>query len=78
MFAEDGVNLDEAVQLIKKALEFEPDNGAYIDSLGWAYFKKGELAPALRELEKAARSEPDDPEVADHLKKVKEAIKKKK
>ncbi|MCM8791195.1 MAG: tetratricopeptide repeat protein [Candidatus Omnitrophica bacterium] len=67
MFAESGENLDEAVDLVKKALEKDPDNGAYLDSLGWAYFKKGMLDEALRELERAINSEPDDPTITDHL-----------
>ncbi|MFQ6039553.1 MAG: tetratricopeptide repeat protein, partial [Candidatus Poribacteria bacterium] len=40
-FADRGINLPEAVQLIQQALDAEPENGAYIDSLGWAYFKLG-------------------------------------
>ncbi len=41
MFAEKGVRLDEAERLIQKALELEPENGYYIDSLGWAYYQQG-------------------------------------
>ena len=41
MYAEDGIMLDQAQTLIEKALEIDPNNGAYIDSLGWVYFKKG-------------------------------------
>jgi len=67
IFAEDSVNLDEAVLLIKKALESDPENGAYIDSLGWAYFRKGMLDEALRCLEKAVSLEPDDPVIRDHI-----------
>ena len=39
MLADEGVRLDESVKYIQKALELEPNNGAYLDSLGWAYFK---------------------------------------
>ncbi|MFA5085001.1 MAG: tetratricopeptide repeat protein, partial [Candidatus Omnitrophota bacterium] len=67
MYAEQGSNLDEAIVLIKKAIELEPDNGAYIDSLGWAYFQDGMTDEALTELEKAVKLEPDDPTVCDHL-----------
>jgi tetratricopeptide (TPR) repeat protein len=67
MLANRGVKLEEAAQLIQKALEIEPDNGAYLDSLGWAYYQLGRLgeaeAPLLRAIEKIG----DDPTVHDHL-----------
>ena len=44
MYAERGQNLDEAVTLIGKALALEPDNGYFIDSLGWAYYQQGRYA----------------------------------
>jgi tetratricopeptide (TPR) repeat protein len=52
--------------MIKKALSFDPDNGAYVDSLGWLYFKKGEFQEALAELSRAAALI-DDPVIFDHL-----------
>jgi tetratricopeptide (TPR) repeat protein len=67
MWAEQGINLDESIALIERALELEPDNGAFIDSLGWAYYKKGWLERALKQLELAASSIPDDPVILDHL-----------
>ncbi|MDD5496300.1 MAG: tetratricopeptide repeat protein, partial [Candidatus Omnitrophica bacterium] len=67
MFAEEGVNLDEAVSLIKKALEYDPANGAYLDSLGWAYFRKGMTDEALVEMEKSVKIEPDDATIRDHM-----------
>ena len=66
MYAEDGKNLDQAEVLIKKALEFEPDNGAYVDSLGWVYFKMNRLDDARQYLERAAGLLAD-PEIYDHL-----------
>ena len=66
-FAEHGTNLDEAVRLIQKALKKSPANGAYLDSLGWAYFKQGRLNDALKQLEKAVIYMPDSVEVQDHL-----------
>ena len=74
MFAEASTNLDEAIALIKKALETEPDNGAYLDSLGWAYFQKGDFSQALVELEKAMKTESTDPTVREHLKKAREKL----
>jgi len=59
-------NIDKAGKMIKQALVFDPENGAYIDSLGWFYFKKGRFKEALAELEKAA-SLISDPVVYDHL-----------
>jgi tetratricopeptide (TPR) repeat protein len=75
MFAEEGRNLDEAVELLNKAVSLEPDNGAYIDSLGWAYYKKGMYKEAFELLEKALRLEPNEPEIAEHLKKAQEKVK---
>jgi tetratricopeptide (TPR) repeat protein len=53
IYAEEGISLDEAEKLIKKALEKEPENGSYIDSLGWVYFKKKDYANAEVYLQKA-------------------------
>jgi tetratricopeptide (TPR) repeat protein len=52
--ADSGENLDEALELVKKALSIDSKNGFYEDSLGWVYFKKGEYDRALEELLKAA------------------------
>jgi tetratricopeptide (TPR) repeat protein len=68
MWVDRNMNLDEAGVMIKKALEIEPDNGAYIDSLGWFYFKKGDYARALSELLHAADLiNPPDPVVYEHI-----------
>lgn len=68
MWVERNENLDEAEQLIRRATEMEPGNGAYIDSLGWLFFKKGRFEEALAELLKAAESLPEpDPVVFDHI-----------
>ena len=53
-YAEAGINLNEAEILIKKALRSDPKNGAYIDTLGWIYFKKGLLDDAIAKLEEAS------------------------
>jgi Tfp pilus assembly protein PilF len=52
--------------MIRKALEMEPDNGAYIDSLGWLYFKKGKFKEAVTEIEKASLLV-EDHVIFDHL-----------
>ena len=54
MLAERGVRLDESVNFLKKALQIEPENGSYLDSLGWAYFKADKLDLAEDNLRKAA------------------------
>jgi tetratricopeptide (TPR) repeat protein len=65
--AESGRDLAEAERLVKRALELKPDNGAFLDSMGWIYFRKGEVQKAIEYLERAARLEPDEPVIIDHL-----------
>jgi len=67
MFAERGENLDEARKLIEKAVALEPDNGAYVDSLGWVYYRLGRLEQARSALERATRLETADGTVQEHL-----------
>jgi tetratricopeptide (TPR) repeat protein len=54
MLAERGERLDESVNYLKKALEIEPENGSFLDSLGWAYFKSDKLDLAENNLRRAA------------------------
>jgi tetratricopeptide (TPR) repeat protein len=61
------VRLEESVKYIQKALELEPNNGAYLDSLGWVYFKMKRLDLAESHLEKAARLISSDPTIQEHL-----------
>ena len=67
MNADRGVKLDESLSYIKQALAFEPNNGAYLDSLGWAYFKLGKYDQAEESLNKAAVHMGSDPTVQEHL-----------
>ena len=67
MYAERGENLEEAVRLISKALELEPDNGYFIDSLGWAYYMQGRYPYALRELKRAVEKAKEDAVIFEHL-----------
>jgi tetratricopeptide (TPR) repeat protein len=68
MYVDRNMNLDEAGMMIKKALELQPDNGAYIDSLGWYYYHTGEYPKALTELLRALeRLKPEDPVVLEHV-----------
>ena len=59
--------LDEAEQLVRTALKNDPENGYYVDSLGWVYFMRGEYEKAVVELERASRLVGDDPVVLEHL-----------
>lgn len=67
MFADRNVNLDEALKMISRAVELDPTSGAYIDSLGWVFFRLGDLEQAERYLREAARLEPHDATVHEHL-----------
>lgn len=67
MLADQGIRLDEAVELIRRALAEEPYSGAYLDSLGWAYFKQNKLTDAEANLRKAIERISHDPTIHDHL-----------
>jgi tetratricopeptide (TPR) repeat protein len=67
MLAERGVRLDEARDLIQRALDQEPYNGAYLDSLGWTYYKENKLDQAELMLRKALERESHDPTIRGHL-----------
>jgi len=66
LYAEEGSNLDEAENMVKKALKQDPENSAYLDSLGWVYFKKNDYKNAKRYLEKAIAGA-KDPVIYEHL-----------
>ena len=66
MLADRNMRLEEAYDLIKRAVDLEPENGAYLDSLGWVYFRQGKLDDARGLLERALDRMPD-PTVHDHL-----------
>ena len=67
LYAEQGINLDEAETLVRRALKSAPKSGAYLDSLGLIYFKQGKLDAAIENLEQAIRYLPDTPEILLHL-----------
>jgi tetratricopeptide (TPR) repeat protein len=67
MLADRGVRLDEAVQYVKEALTIEPNNGAYLDSLGWAFFKSNDMKNAEKYLLEADGFEKNDPTIKEHL-----------
>jgi tetratricopeptide (TPR) repeat protein len=65
--AEKGTDLDLAEKLIKQALKSAPGTGAYLDSMGWVLYKKGETAEAFDFIIKAVNVLPDDPIILEHL-----------
>ena len=67
MLADKNTRLPEALAMIRKAVELEPMNGAYRDSLGWAYFRLGEYELAEENLRQAVDRDQADPTVHDHL-----------
>ena len=67
MWAELDVNLEEAYALSKRSLEMDPDNGAYLDTLGWIYYRKGNLEQALDYLVLAREQLGPDPEIILHF-----------
>jgi tetratricopeptide (TPR) repeat protein len=67
MFADRGIKLDEAVTMIQKAVKSDPTSGAYLDSLGWAYYKLNKLDLAEEYLKKAIIFYNTDASIHDHL-----------
>jgi tetratricopeptide (TPR) repeat protein len=66
-YADKGIHLDRAQELIEKALKSKPNSGYIIDSLGWVYFQKGLYDKALIELKRAVELTPEDPIINEHL-----------
>jgi Flp pilus assembly protein TadD len=60
-------NIAEATRMIERASALQPDDAAITDSLGWAYYVRGELARAIPLLEKAAQGQPADAAINEHL-----------
>lgn len=67
MWADKNVNLDRAAEMLTRAVKQEPRNGAFVDSLGWVYFRQGKLDLAEKYLSDAARLLPRDATVHEHL-----------
>ncbi|MBM4147781.1 MAG: tetratricopeptide repeat protein [Lentisphaerae bacterium] len=74
MWADAGINLGEARRLVEHALELEPANGAYVDTLAWVAYREGKFGEALELMLKAAALLPEDPVVLDHLGDVYDAL----
>jgi tetratricopeptide (TPR) repeat protein len=67
LYAEAGINLDEAETLIMKALEIKPNDGYYTDSLGWVYYQKKEYDKALETLLRADQLVPEEGIILEHI-----------
>ena len=67
MLADRGTRLDESLGYIRRAVALDPQNGAYLDSLGWVYYKMGNYELAEENLRRAAERMGDDPTIHDHL-----------
>ncbi len=67
MLADQNMKLEEAFGYIKRAVDLDPTNGAYLDSIGWAYFRLGKYELAEDNLVKASQKINTDPTVHDHL-----------
>ncbi len=64
---DQGVNLDQGMDMIKRAVQQRPDDGYIVDSLGWAYYRLGNYEEAAKQLERAIELKPEDPTINDHL-----------
>ena len=66
-WVDQGLHLNKAMGFIRRAVELKPDDGYFVDSLGWAHFRLGNYKKASDELERAVELKPDDPVINDHL-----------
>jgi tetratricopeptide (TPR) repeat protein len=66
-WVDQGMNLEEGLAHIRKAVELTPEDGYIVDSLGWAYYRMGRYEEAVVELERAIELRPEDPVINDHL-----------
>jgi tetratricopeptide (TPR) repeat protein len=64
---DQGINLDEGMKIINRAVDQRPDDGYIVDSLGWAYYRIGNYDDAVKNLERAIDLKPEDPTINDHL-----------
>ena len=66
-WVDQGVNLDEGMSMIRRAVDQRPDDGYIVDSLGWANYRINNYDEAVKDLERAVELKPDDPTINDHL-----------
>ena len=75
LYAEQGENLAEAEELVRKAIQLKPNDGFIEDSLGWILFKQGKLKESQEALERAAALQPDEAIICQHLGELHENLK---
>jgi len=73
-WVDQGRNVDRARQMIERAVEQRPNDGAFIDSLGWVLLRQGDTAGALKDLERAVELQPEDPVINAHYGDVLDAV----
>ena len=64
---DQGVHLDQGMNMIKRAVDQRADDGYIVDSLGWAHYRLGNVEEAVKQLERAVELKPEDPTINDHL-----------
>ncbi len=64
---DQGINLNDGMAMIRRAVEQRPDDGYIVDSLGWAYYRIADYENAVKQLERAIDLKPEDPTINDHL-----------
>ena len=66
-WVDQGINVDEAFTMLRRAVDLRPKDGYIVDSLGWAFYRMARYDDAVRTLEKAIELKPNDPTINDHL-----------
>jgi tetratricopeptide (TPR) repeat protein len=66
-WVDKGINLDDGLRMISRAVEQRADDGYIVDSLGWAYYRIGKYDEAVKNLDRAVELKPEDPTINDHL-----------
>ena len=66
-WVDQSLNLKEGMDLIRRAVQLRPNDGYFVDSLGWAYYRQKDYDQAVKQLERAVELKPDDPVINDHL-----------
>jgi tetratricopeptide (TPR) repeat protein len=66
-WVDQNINVEKAMELIRRAVQKRPNDGYFVDSLGWAYYRQNDFAQAVKHLERAVELKPDDPVINDHL-----------